>query len=99
MLVLKKRNLDCLSILYARQNLQREKCMCFLYTTDRVFICVCICSYRLLFSEGQIIFWELGVGSMDVGRYGEGSKLQSPVPYLLSSPRAPGSLQQHTSLP
>lgn len=53
-----------------------------------MYLFVCICGYRLYFSEGQIIFWALGVSSMDVGREGEASNLQSPTPYCLPSPRA-----------
>lgn len=81
------------------KTLQREKCMCFLRAADCVFMCVCICGYRLHFSEGQIIFWVLGVSSMDVGRYGEGSKLQSPMLYLLSSPRAQAVTAAHQPAP
>lgn len=36
---------------------------------------------------------------MDMGRYGEGIKLQSPVPYLLSSPRAQTLAAAHQPAP
>lgn len=57
------------------KTLRREKYMCFLHTADDVFICVYLWVQALFFRMPQIIFWVLGVSSMDVGRYGEGSKL------------------------
>lgn len=91
--VLKKRNLDCLSILYARQD-PRERNICAFC----ILQIVCICGYRLYFSQGQNIFGALGVSSMDVVGMAREAICRAPC-LTFCPPPEPRFLQQHTRLP
>lgn len=105
--VLKRRNLDWLSILCPRQDsTETQTDICFLYTADTfVYLCVCVSVGTDSFSEGQIALWRLGVSGMCVGRDGGESNLQHPMPLpcrvgedFCPSPE-PYLLLQHASLP
>lgn len=92
--VLKKRNLDCLSILYARQD-SREINICAFC----ILQIVCICGYRLYFSQGQNIFGVLGVSSRDVWVAMAREAICRAPCLSFCPPPEPRFLQQHTRLP